>query len=187
MARGNQFFSDPLTTTYDSEVYPLGTVRYELAEEVVAGGRLTSGSSVSSAVTFSLLQGDREWVFVRCNASTAIVAGDLCKISANGTPNVIDRDAGSETSRWLLRGVADHDIAVNYYGWIIRKGACVVQTKAGVTAGNLLASDGDNTAGEVDVIAGTNAGDSNSIVGYALEAVSATATGFAQAMVDFNH
>ena len=179
------FKSEPLSTTYDSEVYPLGTKYVESADEVAANGSGVNTSTTLTAAQKLMLSGDRTWVFVE--AAAAIAAGSLCKRNADTTPFKAAEDAASETFIWDLLGVADHAIASGKFGWIICKGACVVEAEAGVAAGNLLASDGDNTAGEVDTIAGTSAGDGNRVIGIALEAEDSGSTfgaGYVIARID---
>ena len=173
---GNQVSTSPFSDTYEHEAYPLGATRLELATEVRVGN-----SGVDTSATYSLLDGDRVWIFVQ--AAAAIAAGSLCKRNALTTPFVVAEDAASETNVWPnLVVIADHAIASGSYGWIIKSGACVVEAETGVAAADLLASDGNNTAGEVDTIA---AGANTAVVGYALEAEGATTAGYAQAMVHF--
>jgi|3_EtaG_2_1085321.scaffolds.fasta_scaffold21499_2 hypothetical protein len=177
--------TDALSTTYTTAQYALGSKYVERADEVAA-----NGSGVDTSVTLTtaealMLSGDRTWIFVK--AAAAIAAGSLCKRNADTTPFTAAEDAASETFIWDLLGVADHAIASGSYGWIVCKGACVVESEAGVAAGNLLASDGDNTAGEVDTIAGTSAGDGQRVVGIALETESSSAAfgaGYVIARID---
>ena len=192
MPYGNRVKTDELGTTYDNEVYHLGTTYVQLADEVAGIDLLkadgTTAFTVATASAANLQQGDRTWIFVE--AKTAVAAGDLCKIdtTAAGTPFKIAKDAGDETNKILLRGVAQFDIAAGKYGWICQKGSVVVQAEAGVAAGNVLASDGNTTAGEVDTFTinpGTN--DSNSAIGVALDAEDAGSrygAGFCQAQID---
>jgi|TARA_A100000172_G_scaffold408_1_gene355 hypothetical protein len=179
------FKSDPLSTTYDDAVYALGTQYSQTAEQVDS-----YGSGVNTAVTLTaaqklMLSGHRTWVFVE--AAADIAAGSLCKRNADTTPFKAAEDAASETLVRDLVGVADHAIASGKYGWIICKGACVIEAEAGVAAGEFLASDGDNVAGEVDTFAGTSAADTQKIVGTALETESSSATfgaGYVIARID---
>ena len=159
--------TDSFAPTYTTEQYALGSKRVQYADEVAANGSGVDTSVTLSAAQKAMLSGERTWVFVK--AAAAIAAGSLCKRNADTTPYTAAEDAASETFVWDLLGVADHAIASGSYGWIICSGACVVEAEAGVAAGNLLASDGDNTAGEVDTIAGTSAGDGNRVIGIAHE------------------
>ena len=192
MPLGNRVKTDELYRTYDDEVYPLGTTYVQIASEV-AGIDLekADGSTAFTVATPSaanLQQGDRTWIFVQ--AKTGVVAGDLCKrdTTAAGTPFLVAKDAGSETNKILLRGVAQFDIDTGKYGWVCAKGTVVVQTKTGVAAAAVLASDGNTTAGEVDAFTinpGTN--DSGSAIGVALDAESGSSrygAGFCQAIID---
>jgi len=177
---GNRVKTDALNTVYTSEVYPLGTTFEEHPDEVATNN---SGAGAAGS-TYSLLQGSRTWVFIQCVAP--VNAGDLVKRNAVTTPFVGAQDNTNEGTKWLMLGVADHAIAAPNYGWIIKKGPCVVQAEAGVAAGDLLASDGNTTVGEVDTWTG-GAGLSHKIVGIALEAEDASSAGgagFVQAIID---
>jgi len=176
MAYGNQVKTDALSTVYTSEAYPLGSVYVESADEVVA-----NGSGVSATTTFDLLQGERTWIFVK--AGVAIQAGDLVAPNAYGTPFVGKPDAADNTVIQQLLGVADHDIALNSYGWIIARGTCVVGGTGSILLGSKLDSHGSSgNAGEVTVSTSTD----STVVGYAMEALSGTLTNFVQAYVDIS-
>ena len=179
MPLGNRVKTDDLGTTYDSEVYPLGTTYVQLASEVAGVDLLkadgTAAFTVATPAAANLQQGDRTWIFVK--AAAAIDAGDLCKINAATTPYEVAQDAGSETFTYLLRGVAQFAIASGKYGWICAKGTVVAHTENGVAAGETLASDGNTDAGQLDTyVINYNAGGggtlspTTSIVGVALDA-----------------
>ena len=176
MAYGNQVKTDSLSTTYTSEVYPLGSVYVESASDVAA-----NGSGVSATTTFSLLQGERTWIFVK--AGVALDAGDLVAPNAYGTPFVGKPDAADNTVVQQLLGVADHSIALNSFGWIIARGTCVVGGTGSILLGSKLDSHGSTgNAGEFTVSTSTD----STVVGYALEALSGTLTNFVQAYVDIS-
>tara|TARA_A100001391_G_C5041224_1_gene270932 strand:- start:864 stop:1406 length:543 start_codon:yes stop_codon:yes gene_type:complete len=168
--------ANALSDTFTDERYPLGSTYVQTEDEVDRGG-----SGVSTTTTFSLLQGERTWIFVQ--AKTAVAAGQLCRRDAIATQYVVDPDDQSEPLVTTLVGVADHAIDANSYGWIIAKGTCVALVSAGVAAADLLASDGDNTVGGLDTIA-NGAGAALKVVGEALEAKDATLTNYAQARID---
>jgi hypothetical protein len=176
MAYGNQVKTDSLSTTYTSEVYPLGSIYVEPADEVAA-----NGSGVSTTTTFSLLQGERTWIFVK--AGVAFKVGDLIAPNAYGTPFVGKPDIADNTVVQRLLGVADHVIALNSYGWIIARGTCVIAGTGSVILGSKLDSHGSTgTAGQVTVSTSTD----STVVGYAMEALSGTLTNYAQAYVDIS-
>ena len=168
--------ANALSDTFTDERYPLGSTYVQTEDEVDRGG-----SGVSTTTTFSLLQGERTWIFVQ--AKTAVAAGQLCRRDAIATQYVVDPDDQSEPLITTLVGIADHAIDANSYGWIIAKGTCVALVSAGVAAADLLASDGDNTVGGLDTIA-NGAGAALKVVGEALEAKDATLTNYAQARID---
>lgn len=202
MPLSNRVKTDELGTTYTSEIYPVGTTYVQIASEVAGIDLLkadgTTAFTVATSSASNLQQGERTWIFVE--AGEAITAGDLCKIdtTAAGTPYKVHQDDASETFVHLLRGVAQFDIASGSYGWICVKGTVVIQAEAGVAAGDNLASDGDNTPGEVDTYTvdyaapGNTAGaktlsPTSSIVGIALDAEAAGSrygAGFCQAIID---
>ncbi len=196
MPLGNRVKTDDLGTTYKSEIYPLGTTYVQIASEVAGIDLLkadgTTAFTVATDSASNLQQGDRVWMFVE--AGEAITAGDLCKIdtTAAGTPYKIHRADAAGTYTYLLRGVAQFDIASGEYGWICIKGTVVVQAAAAVAAGDSLQST--TTAGEVAAIT-VNYGASPavvvpSVVGVALDeeaAGSRYGAGFCQAIVDVSN
>lgn len=202
MPLGNRVKTDELGTTYTSEIYPLGTTYVQLADEVSGQDLLkadqTTAFTVATDTAANLQQGERTWIFVQ--AASAVTAGDLCKIDTTsaGTPFKVAPDAASETFTYLLRGVAQFDIASGSYGWICAKGTVVVHTENGVAAGDALASDGNTDAGQVDTYTVDYAAPGNtggaktlsptsSIVGVALDADDAGSrygVDFCQAIID---
>lgn len=193
MPLGNRVKTDELGTTYDNEVYPLGTTYVQLADEVSGQDLLKADQTVAFTVATpaaaNLQQGNRTWIFVE--AGENITAGDLCKIdtTAAGTPYKIHRADAAGTYTYLLRGVAQFNIDSGKYGWICVRGTVVVQAAAAVAAGNSLQST--TTAGEVaaitiDYTAGTPVV-VPSVVGIALDAedgASRYGAGFCQAIIE---
>jgi hypothetical protein len=168
--------ANALSDTFTDERYPLGSTYVQTEDEVKR-----SGSGVSAATDFALLQGERTWIFVQ--AKTAVAAGQLCRRDAIATQYVVDPDDQSEPLITTLVGIADHAIAASSYGWIIAKGTCVALAETDVAAADLLASDGNTAAGSVDTIA-NGAGAALKVVGEALEAEAATLASYAQARID---
>jgi len=124
MAYGNHVKTDALSTTYTVAAYTVGSLRMESADEVTAGD--------------ASLSGDRTWVFIK--AAVAIALGDVVEknvasVSFEGKPCVT---AAAELV--TLIGVAQHAIALNSYGWVVKAGEAVVST-TGVTAGETIATD----------------------------------------------
>ena len=117
MALGNQFTSAALGGTsfsevYDDEQYPLGTLRVEPADEVVAAD--------------STHAGDRVWIFVKITTSVAANIVVLHDASAGLFNGLI---AGTTAAASVL-GVTNHAIGTGKYGWIIRRG-CAEATADG--------------------------------------------------------
>lgn len=175
-------FSD----THTSEVYPLGTVRVQLADEVASGvtGTIAAGtgnSGVDRDLNFALLAGDREWVFIK--ATVILTAGMTAEFvpssgAYNARPCTID-----ENDPRLIAGVADNDIALGSYGWLIKRGTAVCAVSAGVAATDNLSTDGTTgTDGFVDTN-GTDLAATLGNMGQALEAIAGTKAGFAQAYI----
>ncbi len=179
------------STTSTTEDYALGTTMLQLADEVASGlsqatvaGTILTGdeagkgnSGVDRTKNFALLGGDREWVYVY--AKTAITAGDLCEWDFDhGIAYAVDRATTADQILQTLAGVADNDIAAGSYGWIIKKGTCVVQCNADVTAaGEPLASQGTDGMVDDDGAAGT-------AIGVALEGEGITLDTFVQAYIN---
>tara|TARA_R100000234_G_scaffold33983_1_gene20043 strand:- start:14711 stop:15241 length:531 start_codon:yes stop_codon:yes gene_type:complete len=141
----------PFAAVYDNEVYPLGTLRTQPADEVVASNSTHSG--------------DRTWVFVfNDEASTAFAQGDLISIDTgdyaafNGIVS-----AAAATSAGLILGVAGGAIAAGKYGWIIKSGICEAKGDGSVNQGELIVS---HTSGQVDTM---GSGEEAAIIGVALE------------------
>jgi hypothetical protein len=178
------------SSVHSSEVYPLGTRRTQLADEVESGktGTIDAGtgnSGVDRDKNFALLAGDREWVFIKC-VNVAIKVGDVV-IRNSGTPFTGQPCAANAKTKPALLGVADNAIAVGEYGWVITKGCAVVRTDASggaksVAANALIDTDGGAGAGEVNLAAGTDL----SVIGVTLEAADATLADFAQCYIDIS-
>ncbi len=190
-------FSNTTTT----ENYPLGTRRVQQADEVASNlttstagtatltGTVEAGmgnSGVDRDENFSLLAGDRHWMYIKC-ASVAIKAGDVV-IRDSGTPFTGQPCAADAKTKAALLGVADNAIAIGSYGWVITKGCAVVRTDTSggakvVAANALIDTDGSSgAAGEVATAAGTDL----SVIGVTLEASDTTLADFAQCYVDIS-
>ena len=119
MALGNQFTSAALdgtsfSTVYDDEQYPLGTLRLESADDVVAAD--------------STHAGDRVWIFVKITTAVAANLVVLHDASAGLFNGLI---AGTTAAASVL-GVTNHAIGTGKYGWVIRRG-CAEATADGST------------------------------------------------------
>ena len=174
--------------TYDSEVYPLGTVRLQQADEVSSGvasgtaiAASTGNSGVDRDLNFGLLAGDREWIFIK--ATVQIDAGMTAEfVPASGAYHARPCTA-DESDPKQLAGVADNQIAINKYGWVIKRGTAVCSVSAGVAVGDNLSTDGaTGTDGFVDTN-GTDLADTLGNMGVALEAIGGTKAAFAQAYI----
>ena len=172
MAQGNSFYSsgniasdgtftDGFNQTYSTEQYPVGTLRYQSADEVTASD--------------ASLGGDRLWMFVKASSS-GVSANDLLERDSTSTAfQVKTSSAAAALKRILVVGVAQNAIAADAFGWVVVKGECVVKS-AGVAAGNTLASKATAGTVEADSTAGA-------VIGYA---TSATAGGVCDAYVDLH-
>lgn len=179
------------SSTYTTEQYALGATRMQLADEVESGlsqataaGTILTGdeagmgnSGVDRTKNFAKLGGDREWVFVY--AAEAIAAGQLCEWDITSAYSVEPSDS-DDTLTALLAGVADNAIAAGSYGWIIKRGTCVVLAATDVAAGEALASVA--TEGQVD----DNGTTGGTAVGYALENEGVTLDTYVQAYINLS-
>ena len=187
------------STTSTTEDYALGTRRVQLADEVASGltqataaGTILTGdevgrgnSGVDRTKNFALLEGDREWMYIKC-ATVAIKVGDVV-IRDSGTPFTGQPCAANAKTKPALLGVADNAIAIGSHGWVITKGCAVVRSDTGgggkaIAANALIDTDGGAAAGEVNLAAGTDL----SVIGVTLEAANTTLADFAQCYVDIS-
>ena len=163
MAYGNRVTTDDITAPYTDEVYALGAVYVQPADEVVAAVHTDGTTSLG-------LQGPRTWVFVR--ASVALQTYDCCtqfdETVVNSRFRVKPVDAVADNPL-LVMGVAQNAIAINNYGWIVCQGQVVVKGNGGITAGQLLDTHGTpNGAVDDSTVVGT-------LIGIALTATGAPA------------
>ena len=148
--------TDALSTTYTSEVYPVGTRYVQKADEVNAAS--------------SSHYGDREWIFVyNDEASTAFAEGDVLFLDSDYAPyHAILSTTTLHVHRVL--GVAGHAIAAGKYGWIIAKGVCEVGAVSSVSQGDRLVSAADANATTLTLNADATADNLECVFGMALEA-----------------
>jgi hypothetical protein len=162
----------PLNTVYDFEAYALGTEFVEPSDDVE--GNLTGVSADVTAEKW-LGTGPRTWIFVK--AETVVTKGQLQEwrfgtLTVEGGVGVTGKalafHCGVNDANALaphgLAGVADHTIAAGKYGWIIKKGICLVEASGSVVAGCIIDADGGVTAGHVEITA-----DNSNTIGHALE------------------
>lgn len=160
--------TDAFSTTYTSEAYPVGSIRQESADEVVAAEH-TDGTALG-------LKGDRTWIFVK--AAAAITIYDCCIVNGADTSavsfEVIQSDAAGDNPLDVV-GVAQSAIALGSYGWLVCQGECVVNGAASITAGLLLDT---HTGGNVDdsTVVGT-------LIGKALSPTNTPLTGTIRARI----
>ena len=136
---------------YDHEVYPLGTRRTQLADEVNAQN--------------STHYGDRDWVFIfNDEASTAFTTGDLVSIdTGDHAPFHGIVSAAAATDAGEILGFAGGNIAAGKYGWVVTRGVCEAKGDGGVSRGESIVS---HTSGQVDTM---GSGEEAAIIGVALE------------------
>jgi len=132
--------TDSFNTTYSYEAYPVGSLRQESADEVVAAEH-TDGTALG-------LEGDRTWMFVKTGEAIGIY--DCVVHNAIATPKVVKKCAADGVKDYTVVGIAQNAIASGYYGWVVVKGECVVDVAAGITAGQYLDTDGGTTAGDLN-------------------------------------
>lgn len=158
----------PFLQTYETEQYPLGTIRVEVADEVEAATH-TDGTALG-------LKGDRVWMFVR--AKSALTIYDCCIVdtadSATVSFEVIPTDAAGDNALDVV-GVAQCAFTDEYYGWVVIAGECVVNAAAGINAGEFIDT---HTGGQVDdsTAAGT-------LIGKALSATDTPVSGTIRARI----
>lgn len=105
-----QFFPDKISDTSTTAQHTPGIVRFE---------------------------GNKDYVYVRVVDKAAAVGDSLCVASTAEGDVTADRAGGSQIAL-IVRGVAQNVIASGSYGWIQKRGMCVVQCDGGVAAGDGL-------------------------------------------------
>jgi hypothetical protein len=153
MALGNQFTSAALggtsfSTVYDDEQYPLGTLRVEPADEVVAAN--------------STHAGDRVWIFVKI---TTAVAANLVVLH-DASAGLFNGLIGGTTAAASVLGVTNHAIGTGKYGWVIRRG-CAEATADG---SSITAESAIMTAASGEVTDQTGSTEAR-IIGMAVDGV----------------
>lgn len=117
--------------------------------------------------------GRQEWVYVK-NASGALVAAYTGVMFKSGSVSFASVDASAAgCSRPRFVGVAQHDIAIASYAWVLRKGLGTIKASAAGLAANVSCkpvASGVFTAGTV----GTD-----DLVAHVGAAIAANATGSA--------
>tara|TARA_R110000824_G_scaffold10774_2_gene47203 strand:- start:541 stop:990 length:450 start_codon:yes stop_codon:yes gene_type:complete len=90
-------------------------------------------------------QGEKVWIYVE--ASEALVIGSVCSYAAAAT-TVKVRKVPANTHAGTILGVAQHVIAINAFGFILRRGVGEVLADSGGTTANLglIAGDAVGTA-----------------------------------------
>ena len=147
--------SDWPSAVYDSEVYPLGTRRIQSADEV-------NGAN-------STHYGDREWIFVYNDDSSAFAEGDVLFLDSDYAPyHAIPSTTTLHVHRVL--GVAGGAIAAGEYGWIVAKGVCEVGAVSSVAQGDRLVSAASANATTLTRDADATVDNLGCVFGLALEA-----------------
>ena len=129
--------TDAISTTYTSEVYPVGTRYVQSADEVNAAN--------------STHYGDREWIFVYNDDSSAFAEGNVIMLDNSDYAPFHGLLSTATLHVHRILGVAAHAVAAGSYGWIIAKGAGEVQCDGGVAQGDRLVAHA-STAGIADTI-----------------------------------
>ena len=151
--------SDWPSASYESEVYPLGTRRVQSADEVNAAN--------------STHYGDREWIFIYNDDSSAFAEGDVLFLDSDYAPyHAIPSTTTLHVHRVL--GVAGGAIAAGEYGWIVVKGVCEINTHADVAQGDRLVSTSSGNATTLTRDADATVDNLGCVFGMALEANTST-------------
>lgn len=129
--------TDAIDTTYTSEVYPVGTRYVQPADEVNAAN--------------STHYGDREWIFVYNDDSSAFAEGNVIMLDNSDYAPFHGLLSTATLHVYRILGVAAHAIPAGSYGWIIAKGSGEVQCDGGVAQGDRLVAHA-STAGIADTI-----------------------------------
>ena len=129
--------TDAIDATYTYEAYPVGTRYVQPADEVNAAN--------------STHYGDREWIFVYNDDSSAFAEGNVIMLDSGDYAPFHGLLSTATLHVYRILGVAAHAIAAGSYGWIIAKGSGEVQCDGGVSQGDRLVAHA-STAGIADTI-----------------------------------
>jgi hypothetical protein len=158
MGYGNQFKSSPIssiTAADTAELYPIGSVYVESADNVVAAN--------------STHEGDRLWVYVKAG-SGGITTQSVVARATGTSPFTGIIGVAANTAAEVI-GIANYAIAENSYGWVIRRG-CAEADGLSVTQGVDIVPA---AAGEVNDVASPD-DTARFLIGTALDSA-ATAVG----------
>ena len=130
-------FPDAVTTVDTTAQYELGTEWPMDAGEAEA--------------LDSTVQGPQCWVYVK--ATVALAEGEIAAI-ADGTANYEVKLAAVNSSSKSLIGVAQHAIAINSFGWILKRGFGEVKGDSGGYSANtaLIVGDAAGAAANLNAV-----------------------------------
>ena len=129
--------TDAIDATYTYEAYPVGTRYVQPADEVNAAN--------------STHYGDREWIFVYNDDSSAFAEGNVIMLDNSDYAPFHGLLSTATLHVYRILGVAAHAIPAGLYGWVIAKGSGEVQCDGGVAQGDRLVAHA-STAGIADTI-----------------------------------
>jgi len=143
---------------YDNEVYPVGTRRTQLADEVQAQN--------------STHYGDREWIFVYNDDATDFATGDVIMLDNSDYQPYHGLKSTATLHKFRILGVAGGAIAAGKYGWIVASGVCEVTCGGSVNQGDRIVSHSSTAAQAESLTIATSASADNleCVFGMALEA-----------------
>ena len=147
--------TDAIDATYTYEAYPVGTRYVQSADENNAAN--------------STHYGEKTWVFVYNDDTSAFAAGDVLFLDSDYAPyHAIPATTTLHVHRVL--GVAGHAIAAGSYGWIVVKGVCEVNAVSSVAQGDRLVSAASANATTLTLNADATTDNLECVFGMALEA-----------------
>jgi len=150
---------DWVSAQYDDEVYPVGTRRVQLADEVNAAN--------------STHYGDREWIFVyNDEASADFAEGDVIMLDNSDYQPYHGLKSTATLHKFRILGVAGGTISAGKYGWIVASGVCEVTCDGGVAQGDRIVAHASTaaTADTLTLNADATTDNLECVFGMALEA-----------------
>ena len=150
--------TDAIDTTYTYEAYPVGTRYVQPADEVTAAN--------------STHYGDREWIFVYNDDSSAFAEGNVIMLDNSDYAPYHGLLSTATLHVYRILGVAGHAIAAGSYGWIIAKGVGEVTCGGSVAQGDRVVAHASN-AGQAQTLtlnADATTDNLECVFGMALEA-----------------
>lgn len=141
-----------------------------------------SAASIQPAARASM--GGRLWRYIQNGTGGSVVAGKGLRRKAGATTAIGDLPGTSVLYPNTYLGVTQYTVPQDYYCWVLFIGYGLVLADAGNIGANTILTTGNGTSGAFDGIAITTVTEASGL-GFAPEAITAGATGYAWISIPF--